>query len=117
MQILSIGTGGGGFKITEKEKSDKWSRIKWATLIPDIMMDGSIDTVAFQMHEIYQAIEAEDPGSYLRINTPAVDRNYSSDMSNASRENIKDLLAAGEKSKEGAIANGLDKFLDDLLKD
>ena len=80
------------------------------------MMDGSIDTVAFQMKEIYQTLETNNPGSYLRINTPENDRNYSSDMSNASSENIEDLIEAGGKTLEYAKANGLDKFLDGLLE-
>jgi patatin-like phospholipase/acyl hydrolase len=115
MYILSIGTGGGGFKIEKKEKSNKWSLIKWAKLIPDIMMDGSIDTVSFQMREVYNSIATKHPGSYLRINTPSIDRNYSPDMANASSENIKDLVKAGEKTLEAAKKNGLDKFLEGLL--
>lgn len=115
MQILSIGTGGGGFKIDKKEKSNEWNLLKWAKLIPNIMMDASIDTVAFQMNEIYQTLETNNPGSYLRINTPENNRNYSSDMSNASPENIEDLLKAGEKTLEYAKENGLNEFLDDLL--
>mgnify|MGYP001184401908 CR=1 FL=1 len=115
MQILSIGTGGGGFKIDKKEKSNQWNLLKWAKLIPDIMMEGSIDAVAFQMNEIYQTIEPHNTESYLRINTSKNDRDYSSDMSNASPENIQDLLKAGKKTLEDARKNGLDKFLDDLL--
>jgi patatin-like phospholipase/acyl hydrolase len=115
MQILSIGTGGGGFKIDKTEKSNQWNLLKWAKLIPNIMMEGSIDTVAFQMNEIYQTIEHHNNESYLRINTSKNDRDYSPDMSNASPENIQDLLKAGKKTLEDAKANGLDKFLDDLL--
>jgi patatin-like phospholipase/acyl hydrolase len=115
MHILSIGTGGGGFKIDQKEKSDRWSLLKWAQLIPEIMMDGSIDTVAFQMNEIFQAQEANNAESYLRIDTPEKDRTYSSDMSNASPENINNLKKAGEKTLEYAISEGLDTFLDALL--
>ena len=115
MQILSVGTGGGGFKIDNKEKSDRWSLLKWAQLIPEIMMDGSIDTVAFQMNEIFQAQEAINAASYLRIDTPEKDRTYASDMSNASPENINDLKKAGEKTLEYAISEGLDTFLDALL--
>jgi len=115
MQILSIGTGSGGFKIDKTEKSNQWNLLKWAKLIPNIMMEGSIDTVAFQMNEIYQTIEHHNNESYLRINTSKNDRDYSPDMSNASPENIQDLLKAGKKTLEDAKANGLDKFLDDLL--
>ena len=115
MHILSIGTGGGGFKIEKKEKSDRWSLLKWAELVPEIMMDGSIDTVAFQMNEIFQTLDAGDTKYYLRIDTPEEDRNYSSDMANASPENIENLVKAGEKTLEYARSNGLDKFLENLL--
>jgi len=115
MYILSIGTGGGGFKLKNKEKSARWSLLKWAKTIPDIMMDGSIDTVAFQMNEIYGALQPTDPGAYMRIDTPKENQNYSADMSNASPDNIKKLLEAGNKTLEFAKANGLDKFLDGLL--
>lgn len=115
MHILSIGTGGGGFKIKDKEKSNSWGLLKWAKLVPEIMMDGSIDTVAFQMNEIYQTLEPGKAENYLRIDTPESDRQYSSDMSNASPQNIKDLLKAGEKTLDYAKSKGLDKFLDGLL--
>ena len=115
MYILSIGTGGGGFKLDDKEASSTWSLLKWAKSIPDIMMDASTDTVAFQMNEIYQTLEPNNLGSYLRIDTPEKDRKYSSDMSNACSENIDSLLKAGEKTLEYAKANGWDKFLDGLL--
>lgn len=115
MYILSIGTGGGGFKIDNKKNSNKWNLLKWAKLVPEIMMDGSIDTVAFQMNEIRQTLESGTLGDYLRIDTPKLDRIYSSDMSNASSENIGNLLKAGEKTLEFAKANGLDNFLDGLL--
>lgn len=115
MYILSLGTGGGGFKLSNKEKSSKWGLLKWAKSIPEIMMDASIDTVAFQMHELYQTLDPSSLGYYMRIDTPENDRNYSSDMSNASKENIDDLLMAGKKTLDHAKANGLDKFLDGLL--
>ena len=115
MYILSIGTGGGGFTIENKENSTHWSLLKWAKTIPEIMMDGSIDTVAFQMNEIHATLPPNVPGDYLRVDTPKEDRQYSSDMSNADEENIKMLLKAGEKTLEKAKIDGLDQFLDGLL--
>lgn len=115
MYILSIGTGGGGFKLTDKKQSGKWGLLKWATSIPDIMMDGSVDTVAFQMDEIRDTLKPSDPGDYLRIDTPKDDRKYASDMSDASKENIHKLMIAGEKTLDYARTQGLDKFLDGLL--
>ena len=115
MYILSIGTGGGGFELQQKEKSANWSLLTWAKTIPDIMMDGSIDTVAFQMNEINGTLQPNDPGAYMRIDTPTEDQNYAADMSDASPENIKKLMNAGIKTLEYAKANGLDDFLDGLI--
>jgi len=79
------------------------------------MIDGNIDTVAFQMNEIYQAIKGDNQDQYLRIDVAQEDReNYSSDMADASPENIQNLLAAGKKTLKSAIENGLDGFLDRL---
>lgn len=115
MYILSIGTGGGGFKLEKKEKSRSWNLLKWAKTIPEIMMDGSVDTVAFQMDAIGDTLQSSDSGKYLRIDTPINARGYASDMSDASPENIRNLLTAGEKTLEEAKSKGLDVFLDGLL--
>ena len=115
MYILSIGTGGGGFELKGKGKSNTWNLLKWAKSIPEIMMDGSVDTVAYQMNEIMKTLNKEDPGDYLRIDVPANARKYSSDMSDAGPNNIKALVKAGEKTLEHAQTLGLNKFLDGLL--
>ena len=73
--------------------------------------------MAFQMNEIKKTLQAGDPGNYLRIDYPSgVERVYSSDMSDASAQNIKALQKAGEMTLENARKNQkLDKFLDGLL--
>lgn len=115
MYILSLGAGGGGFSLTNKEKSNKWNLLKWAKSIPEIMIDGSVDTVAFQMKEICKTLQPNDPGDYLRIDIPTEYRHYATDMSDASPKNIADLLEAGEKTLEYAKSNGLNTFLDGLV--
>jgi hypothetical protein len=115
MKILSIGTGGGCFEINNKRTINRWSLLKWAKLLPDIMLDGSVDTVAFQLNEIYESLNSNKSESYLRINPPKNNIKVSSDFSDASPENISNLLKAGEKTVEYAIANGLNKFLDNLI--
>lgn len=119
MYILSLGTGGGGFKLTGKENSGNWNLLKWAKSIPDIMMDGSIDTVDFQMEQIKGTLQPTDPGNYLRIDVPKENsvRTYAADMSDASPQNIQELIKAGNKTLEYAKSQGLDKFLDGLLDD
>ena len=115
MSILSIATGGGGFELKGKHKSNKWNLLKWATSIPEIMMDGSVDTVAFQMQEINGTLGEQHRGSYHRIKVPDNARIYASDMSDASPGNIKDLVEAGKRTLDAAIANGLNDYLDSLL--
>lgn len=120
MYILSLGTGGGGFKLKNEGESKRWSLLSWAKSIPEIMMDGSIDTVAFQMKKISESLPEDAIGDYLRIDVPK-DKGeekitYSSDMSNASSENVTDLISAGKKTLDNAIKNQkLNEFLDGLL--
>jgi uncharacterized protein len=115
MYILSLGTGGGGFELKNTERSNKWGLLKWGTVITSIMMDGSVDTVAFQMNEIHGTLQPGDPGNYLRVDAPQDARDYNSDMADASPENIDKLLKAGEKTLEYAKTHGLNEFLDGLL--
>lgn len=141
MQILSLGTGGGGFELQGKEESSKWGLLKWAKNIPNIMMDGATDTVDFQMQEIYNTLMDEDQTSYFRLDVPRykqesgygygsgygisdINRNewdkefrdYSSDMTDASPDNIRKLVAAGEKTLNYWRLNGLDEFLEGLIE-
>jgi patatin-like phospholipase/acyl hydrolase len=116
MYILSLGTGGGGFKIKDKQQSNRWSLLQWAKSIPEIMMDGSVDTVAFQLNEMKNTIQASESGDYLRLDVPARARIYSPDMSNADPANIAKLIKAGEETLEVARTQyNFDKFLDGLL--
>ncbi len=122
MLILSLGTGGGGFTLPDLSKSKKWGVLNWAKSIPDIMMDGSVDTVAYQMNEIFGTLEKEeDRMCFKRIDVPHDARIYASDMSDASPENIQKLLKAGEMTLEAAKRKGdvnghtLDTFIDLLI--
>ena len=139
MQILSLGTGGGGFELKGKAESQGWGLLKWAKSIPDIMMDGAIDTVDFQIKEIYNTLEEAHQESYFRLDVPRIEdedededggrvselrrkewdkefRDYSSDMTDASPENINKLLNAGEKTLSHARLKGLDGFLEGLVE-
>ena len=121
MLILSIGTGGGQFQLPQVEKSGKWGVIDWAKSIPDIMMDGGLDAVDFQMKELYGTLELEHQFNYKRIDVPVSARKYDSNMANASKENIDALKEAGKKTLEAALETtkdsyGLDKFIDQLVE-
>lgn len=117
MLILSIGTGGGQFELTNINNSNKWGVINWAKSIPDIMMDGSIDTVDYEMKNLFGSLEKEHQLNYKRIDVPIDKRKYASDMADASPTNINALKTAAKETLDNALkeqenAYGLDKFID-----
>ncbi len=114
MLILSLGTGGGGYKLPDVTKSGKWGVLSWAKSIPEIMMDGSIDTVAFQMKEIFETLNPEEhKHAFKRIDVPENARIYSPDMSDASPQNIQRLIQAAEITLNAAKKD-IDVFIDQL---
>ena len=121
MLILSIGTGG-QFKLPDISKSKKWGLLNWAKSIPDIMMDGSLDTVNYQIKKIFETLEGEHQFNYKRVDVPLHNRkDYAEDMADASPENIKNLqktaeLALSEALKDKKDELALDKFIELLLK-
>ncbi len=121
MLILSIGTGGGQFKLPDVKKSDSWGVINWAKSIPDIMMDGSIDAVDYQMKRLFGTLEKEHQLNYKRIDVPLNKRNYSRDMADASKKNIEALKIAGKEALNATMEEsdkeyGIDKFIDLLIE-
>ena len=117
MLILSIGTGGGQFDLPNVEKSSKWGILPWATSIPNIMMDGSIDTVDFQMKNIFDTLDQKDKFNYKRVDVPKDKRTYSSDMADASPENVVALKKAGiEALKAAQNQSESEHSLDDFIK-
>lgn len=114
MLVLSIGTGGGQFALKKLGKSGKWWVGKWAVYIPEIMMDGSLDTVNKQMEWLFDTL-GEQKNNYLRIDVPEGKRGYASNMADASPKNIEDLKKAGEAALDDAKARGLDRFIQELV--
>ncbi|UXP31665.1 patatin-like phospholipase family protein [Reichenbachiella agarivorans] len=97
MIILSLGTGGGNLQIKGVNASKSWGLLKWAEHIPDIMMDGSADTVAYQIQSIFNTLGEPKRRQYLRVDVPyQLRKTYSSDMGDASPMNISDLQDAAE---------------------
>ncbi len=120
MLILSIGTGGGQFNLPNVEKSANWGILPWATSIPNIMMDGSIDTVDYQMKNIFDTLNQQDKFNYKRIDVPKNKRTYSSDMADASPANVAALKKAGREALKDAQAKkenaySLDEFIQQLI--
>ena len=117
MMILSIGTGGGQFDLPNVEKSSNWGILPWATSIPNIMMDGSIDTVDYQMRNIFDSLNPKDKFNYKRIDVPKDKRTYSSDMADASTNNILALKEAGKEAlKDAQIERNNEYSLDEFIK-
>lgn len=121
MLMLSIGTGGGQIELPGADTATGWGLLKWATAVPEIMMDGSFDTVNYQMKQMFQTLDGENKLNFKRINVPEGKRNYDSDMSNASPGNITKLKAAGQAALDDAQVqrsgeHTLDKFIDLLLE-
>ena len=131
MLILSIGTGSMPIDLKNYEDSKKWGVINWAKAAPEIMMDGGLDTVNYQVDKIFSSLSEEDRKNFKRVNVPASLRfpkdgqqdfqpPYNSDMSDASSKNIHDLQVAGQRAledantqKEGEVT--LDVFIDRLI--
>lgn len=116
MLILSLGAGGGQFKMNKVTKSSKWWVGKWAVYIPNIMMDGATDTVTTQMTWLFDTL-GDQANNYMRVDVPQppYKKGYSSDMADASPKNIEDLKKAGEDALQLAIKNGLDEFIQKLM--
>jgi len=121
MMVLSLGTGGGNLDFGDMSGINDWGAIRWAKSAPDIMMDGSVDTVEFQMKQLFGALEEEGIHQYKRIDVPRGERRYKPDMADASAENIARLREAGEAALRDARSEetgrlGLDKFLEALVQ-
>ena len=115
MLMLSIGTGGGQFELPNIMNSNRWGVLNWAKSIPEIMMDGSFDTVDYQMKQLFKKEEGETC-SYKRVDFHRKKR-YSSDMAEASNENISKLIEAGKLAIEDANKEKKgDHTLDEFIK-
>jgi hypothetical protein len=117
MLILSLGAGGGQFKMNKVHKSGQWWVGKWAVYIPNIMMDGTGDTVTTQMKWLFDTL-GDQANNYMRVDVPPApyEKEYSSNMADASPKNIDDLKKAGEAALKYAIDNGLDDFIAKLIE-
>ena len=65
------------------------------------MMDGSIDTVYYQMKQLFETVKSSDNiSNYKRIDVPFEKRDYDSDMFNASKNNIQALKKSLEVKRK-----------------
>lgn len=114
IQILSIGTGAVDNRYTYDEAKG-WGKLGWAVPSLNVMFDGTNQTVDYQLNEIFGG-SSNQPGarfialpgglefkhsSYYRIQADMGDdkdnpKGASSDLDDASSENVEKLLACGD---------------------
>jgi hypothetical protein len=86
------------------------------------MMDGSLDTVDYQMKKIFETLEKEHQSNYKRIDVPGENRkDYSENMADASSKNIEDLQKAAqivlnEAMKNKSNQHNINKFVELLIE-
>ncbi|MCO6495292.1 MAG: patatin-like phospholipase family protein [Bacteroidetes bacterium] len=125
MLILSIGTGSQKMDLKNFQRAGNWGALNWAKTIPDIMMDGGLDTVTYQVGLLFDTLDGENKKNYKRVDVPKHLRSlegngkplYNSDMADASKENIRNLLIAGQETiKEANIQKDNEHSLDEFIK-
>lgn len=132
MMMLTIGTGSIPSAYEASKSPGDWGVIKWAKSAPEIMMDGALDTVNYQIKKIFGVEgEKEYNDNFIRVDYPLNLRKkdstgnypYSADMSDASPKNIKDLQRAGaltielsNKDKDQEGFGPLDRFIKKLVE-
>lgn len=90
--ILSIGAGQMDKK-HELDKARKWGMTKWVRPIMDIMMDGTADTVDYQLAAAYAGNNCSE--NYLRIQLSGLP-NKTSVMDCTTQKNIQDLIGISD---------------------
>ncbi len=94
MVILSLGTGEDKDSYPYKKAKD-WGQLAWIKPLLNIMMSGVSETVDYQLKQIFHSVGK--PEQYLRIQTD-IPPPASSEMDNASPENMTALRDLGEKA-------------------
>lgn len=102
MCILNIGSGSKMPNIKDPKKT--YNLFNWATSIAEIMMYANIGLVSYQLNQL-------DLGRLFEIDVPEEYRIYSSDMADASNENVSLLTYAGYRT----ILHHT-KYIDEIVK-
>ena len=120
--LFSVGTGRLNMNLPNVIKSYRWGVLDWMKTLPELMMDGSFETIVdFHMHNLFWHHDSNRRFNYKRVDVPFNSRKYSVDMADASPKNIKALKAAGKTTlkaalKQGDNQYGLDKFIELLIE-
>jgi len=111
MLILSIGTGVSEASYLYEDAKD-WGLAGWVQPILDIMMSGASETTDYHLGCMFDAVGK--PEQYQRINIE-IPKEVSSEMDNATPENIKALMLLGEKLADQKKRE-LDRVVDLLIE-
>ncbi len=95
MFIVSIGTGAEKRSLNY-DVAKGWGALGWIFPVLDIVMSGAVDTVDFQLQQIFESVDCAH--NYIRINPELKDAKP--EMDNASSQNIEALREAGIISAE-----------------
>jgi len=122
IQIMSIGTGGVNYRYTYEE-SRGWGKLGWAIPSLNVMFDGTNKTVDYQLAEIFGGQHSNRGPAFLALPSLQLEssRYYriqsnmgnprdnpahaSTDLDDASPENIEKLLIAGDAMIKNNIAS------------
>lgn len=122
MHLLSLGTGGGYIDLGDTVNAQNWKLLSWAKKTPDIMMDGALNTVNYQMQKLFESLDGDEVRNYKRVDFPKPSNDnkppYNPDMADASDENIRILKYCGQQTVEHSNENPddtLDAFVDKML--
>ncbi|TVR39192.1 MAG: hypothetical protein EA392_07600 [Cryomorphaceae bacterium] len=122
MQMLSLGTGGGYPDLGSPEKASRWKLLTWAKKTPDIMMDGALNTVNYQVQKLYESLDGVEVKNYKRVDFPRPANGakppYNADMADASDKNVKTLQQCGQLTVQHSNNNAeesLDAFVDKMI--
>lgn len=124
MLMLSLGTGGGYVDLGNTANAARWKLLSWASKTPDIMMDGALHTVNYQMQKLFESLEGEEVKNYKRVDFPKLKDSdmppYSTDMADASPDNVAILQRSGALTVQHAnmtsnTEHALDTFVDEMI--
>lgn len=94
IMIISLGTGSKEISYNY-EKAHNWGIMQWAIPVLDIYGSAASQTVHHKLQMLYQSNDLKD--QYLRIEPELKVNHVTHQMDNVSEENIKALLALGDK--------------------
>jgi uncharacterized protein len=104
MFIVSIGTGSEKRSLNY-DVAKGWGAMGWVFPVLDVVMSGAVDTVDFQLQQIFESSDATQ--NYIRINPELGEAKP--EMDNASSQNLDALKEAGQVN-----ANVNDQILENI---